>query len=73
MSAAGCRSTPIAWNANQVAFTVSEPLHAPALSLILGLRRDGSLHRRDSRRRSHHLQMLIPIASLGFMLILFRG
>ena len=27
---------PIAWNSNQVAFTVSEPLRAPALSLILG-------------------------------------
>jgi hypothetical protein len=27
---------PIAWNTNQVAFTVTEPLHAPALSLILG-------------------------------------
>jgi hypothetical protein len=27
---------PIAWNTNQVAFTVSEPLHTPALSLILG-------------------------------------
>jgi hypothetical protein len=27
---------PIAWNTNQVAFTVSEPLQTPALSLILG-------------------------------------
>jgi hypothetical protein len=27
---------PIAWNSNHVAFIVSEPLHAPALSLILG-------------------------------------
>jgi hypothetical protein len=26
----------IAWNSNQVAFTVAEPLNAPALSLILG-------------------------------------
>ena len=26
----------ISWNTNQVAFTVTEPLHAPALSLILG-------------------------------------
>ena len=26
----------IAWNTNHVAFTVTEPLHAPALSLILG-------------------------------------
>ena len=27
---------PIAWNTNSVAYTVSEPLQAPALSLILG-------------------------------------
>ena len=26
----------ITWNSNHVAFTVSEPLHAPALSLLLG-------------------------------------